>query len=144
MFFIEFSQKLYEGFEFAIRMMRDDARFKETKICAVSRTYHADWAASCMRACEVDGVALAHIFDHEEIYPDDKKVHFRSIKKAFPSVAFSEMLFFDNEGRNTRSVAQLGVLSVLEPYGLTAEGFERALIQYAERAAAAAASDATS
>ena len=45
---------------------------------------------------------------------------------------FSDMMFFDNEIRNVRSVASLGVHCVFTPDGLTTASWEEGLRKYAE------------
>ena len=49
----------------------------------------------------------------------------------YPHIAFSEMLFFDNEKHNTAATAKLGVVSVHCPQGLSADAWEGGLQLYA-------------
>ena len=52
----------------------------------------------------------------QEIYPGTKTRHFRAVHKA-SDIAYRDMLFFDNELRNVRDCAALGITSVYTPDG---------------------------
>lgn len=52
----------------------------------------------------------------QEIYPGTKTRHFRAVHKA-SDIAYRDMLFFDNEHRNVRDCAALGITSVYTPDG---------------------------
>lgn len=59
----------------------------------------------------------------------NKRVHFEQLAKD-TGMAFSDMLFFDNEGRNINNVERLGVTSILCPRGLTKEVWEQGLRKF--------------
>lgn len=56
-------------------------------------------------------------FDKLEIFPGDKKTHFRNLQKA-TSLPYEEMLFFDDESRN-KNVETLGVCMMLVNDGVS-------------------------
>eukprot|EP00961_Rhodomonas_salina_P178541 2408223-Rhodomonas_salina.1 len=64
-------------------------------------------------------MTLKEAFDIEEIYVSAKSKHFASIHKA-TGIAYEDMLFFDNEEHNCRTVASLGVTCIHTPRGMTA------------------------
>lgn len=67
--------------------------------------------------------AAINIFDHMEIYPGDKRKHFRELQKA-TDLPFVEMLFFDDEERN-KNVEGLGVVMQLVRDGVTRAEIDR-------------------
>ena len=73
------------------------------------------------------GQPLETCVDSSQIFKANKQVHFRRLREEFPTVAFEEMLFFDNEIANVRAVSQLGVRCVHCPRGLTAAAWEEGL-----------------
>lgn len=100
------------------------------KIGVASRTDYPDWAEECLDLLEIDnGVKLNQIVHYKEIYPGDKKTHFRALQKK-SKLEFKEMVFFDNENRNIVSVGQLGVVSIYTPRGMRYENWEEALTKY--------------
>ena len=74
----------------------------------------------------------------KEVYPGDKTTHFRNFKKD-SGVEFHDMIFFDNEWRNCRDVARMGVVCVHTPDGMTTDKWEEGLRAFAEAKAAAIA-----
>lgn len=68
-----------------------------------SRTEQPTWARQI-----VDLLELTNRFAFSEIYPSSKIQHFRSLQRA-SEVPYEQMLFFDDEMRNIREVASLGV-----------------------------------
>lgn len=86
-----------------------------------SRTYEPGWARQLL-----DLLGIYDRFQYEEIYPGDKDRHFKALKKQ-TGLLYDNMVFFDDEPRNVRDVAQLGVQSVHVRNGMTWDVFIRAL-----------------
>ena len=106
-------------------------RERPCKVAYVSRTYYPEYSAQCLDRIVVgNGLTMRDCAQHFEIYPADKKKHFRAISKA-SGIAPSDMLFFDDQARNVQSVAQLGATCVLVPHGLSPKAFAEGLRQYA-------------
>ena len=104
---------------------------QQCKVAYVSRTYYPEYSAQCLDGIHVgNGLTMRDCAQHFEIYPADKKKHFRAIEKA-SGVSCCDMLFFDDQERNCSSVRQLGATSVLVPNGLTPQNFAEGLRQYA-------------
>lgn len=78
-----------------------------------SRTEQPEWAQRLL-----DMLEITHRFAFSEIYPSSKRKHFNALGQD-SSVAFSEMLFFDDEMRNIREVSQLGVKCIHVQHGMT-------------------------
>ena len=85
----------------------------------------------CLIVFQIDdkGTTLGDVVDYTEIFPSDKKQHFRNMQEK-SGVDFSDMIFFDNEIRNCRSVERLGVLCVHTPRGLTKSKWEFGLKKF--------------
>jgi magnesium-dependent phosphatase 1 len=120
--------KLFEGAQAAL-----DAKSKMPgiKFAIASRTKSVDWAHDLL-----DQFEIRHLFDHIEIFPGNKRAHFKNIADA-SGVHYSDMLFFDDarDGTygNCEPVSQMGVLSVHCPDGLHTEDiFENALERFRE------------
>lgn len=64
-----------------------------------------------------------------QIYDSDKKKHFHKIQQE-SGIAFSDMLFFDNQMDNVESVMELGVHCVYTPRGLTWQHWNDGLSLY--------------
>ena len=92
-------------------------------------TDEPEWAAECLAKFRTypGGQPLETCVDSSQIFKANKQVHFRRLREEFPTVAFEEMLFFDNEIANVRAVSQLGVRCVHCPRGLTAAAWEEGL-----------------
>ena len=107
-----------------LRTLATDPSYADTRVVYVSRTDHDDWAQELLGLQVVDGtegMTMRDISTEPElnqIYPNRKTVHFGRIHTA-SGVAYRDMLFFDNEQRNVRDVAGLGVTSVHTPDGMT-------------------------
>ena len=65
--------------------------------------------------------------DSSQIYKANKQQHFQNLKKEFPDIQYSEMLFFDNEYGNIRNVEKLGVKCVYCPEGMTEKAWQEGL-----------------
>ena len=61
---------------------------------------------------------LHHFFEHQQIFPDTKRIHFNQLQES-SGIAFEEMLFFDDEPRNIRDVSELGVTAILCEEGIS-------------------------
>ena len=64
--------------------------------------------------------------NHVEIEETDKKYHFRNLKKK-TNLDYEEMVFFDNEWRNIKSVRELGVKCIYTPDGMEKHHWHEAL-----------------
>eukprot|EP00586_Coscinodiscus_wailesii_P016562 CAMPEP_0172498796 /NCGR_PEP_ID=MMETSP1066-20121228/117518_1 /TAXON_ID=671091 /ORGANISM="Coscinodiscus wailesii, Strain CCMP2513" /LENGTH=479 /DNA_ID=CAMNT_0013272225 /DNA_START=207 /DNA_END=1646 /DNA_ORIENTATION=- len=97
----------------------DDNPWSNTRFAVASRTKSVDWATDLLVQFGLDD-----FFHYKEIFPGDKKTHFRNLREK-SGVEYSEMLFFDDsrDGRfgNCVPVSELGVLSVHCPGGLHCE-----------------------
>ena len=104
----------------------------EPKIAWVSRCDEPEWANACLHlfVTQPGRVPLSQIADSSEIYHANKQVHFRNLKKQFPDIDYSEMLFYDNQMDNIQAGAKLGVKCVFCPDGMTAEAWEQGLQQF--------------
>jgi magnesium-dependent phosphatase 1 len=84
--------KLFDGAHKVIQQIKSDPekRFANTKFAVASRTKSVDWAHDLL-----DQFELRDVFDFVEIFPGDKKQHFRNLSRA-SGIDFREMLFFDD------------------------------------------------
>jgi magnesium-dependent phosphatase 1 len=110
---------------------------RRVRFAVASTSDEPAWAHECLQKFLAwEGKTLANIFDPDgiEIYGAmAKTVHFAEISAKL-GVAYSEMLFLDNELRNIEAVAPLGVTCVhTPPGGVTLEIFERALANWRNR-----------
>ena len=98
-------------------------------ICAgvASRTDEPGWAKFCMDQLIVeDGSTLSMCFgDRIEISFDNKKNHLQRLHRS-TGIPFENMVFFDNEYGNIRSVGSLGVRCFYTPDGMQAEHWREA------------------
>lgn len=104
-----------------------------------SRTDQPDWARELLQKFTItihkedegkpdaDSFALQDVVKGPiEIAKDSKVEHFKRIA-AQTGVAMPDILFFDNERCNCRDIAELGVVVVYSPDGVTSELWEHAL-----------------
>ncbi|MCJ1284420.1 hypothetical protein MMC26_003752 [Xylographa opegraphella] len=70
-------------------------------------------------------------FAHSAIFPGDKRTHMARLQRA-SGVAYVDMLFFDDEGRN-RNVEALGVCFWLVEEGVTTEEVDRGVREWRRR-----------
>eukprot|EP00287_Rhodomonas_sp_CCMP768_P008536 CAMPEP_0196731442 /NCGR_PEP_ID=MMETSP1091-20130531/11176_1 /TAXON_ID=302021 /ORGANISM="Rhodomonas sp., Strain CCMP768" /LENGTH=172 /DNA_ID=CAMNT_0042074579 /DNA_START=174 /DNA_END=692 /DNA_ORIENTATION=- len=116
-----------------IRELKTDPKWADSKVAVCSCTDEPSWADECMRKFEVaPGMPLKEAIDIEEIYKGGKSKHFKSIH-AKTGIPFEDMIFFDNEEHNCRTVAPLGVTCIYTPRGMTAAEWERGLKEYSKR-----------
>ncbi|KAI5361911.1 Putative HAD-superfamily phosphatase, subfamily IIIC, HAD superfamily [Septoria linicola] len=71
------------------------------------------------------------MFDHMEIYPGDKRNHFKELQVA-TDLPFEEMVFFDDESRN-KNVEELGVVMQLVRDGVTRAEIDQGVQSWRER-----------
>jgi magnesium-dependent phosphatase 1 len=127
--------ELADGVEPALQQIHSEEVFADTLVAYVSRTHYAPWAQECLEALTFDeGKTLSvarGAAELSQIYPGDKKTHFRKIHKA-TGIPYERMIFFDNERRNVTSVAELGVVCVWAPDGFTKTAWEQGLRDFAK------------
>ena len=91
-------------------------------------------------------VRAIDIFEHQQIFPGSKTSHFRRIQDATRQgtgtgkgkggeggVAFADMLFFDDEGRNRNVETELGVTFWLVPDGVSREEVDKGVWEWRRR-----------
>ena len=101
--------------------------FKDTHVAWVSKTDEPSWADECLRKFETPGgIHLIETAQHSHSYKGSKAEHFRNLQRE-TNVAFEDMLFFDNESGNIRTVGALGVPSIYCPDGMTQNIWEEGL-----------------
>lgn len=99
----------------------------DIEVAVASRTDEPEWAHTCMEWLQIKNeMTLKEIIDHVEIEETDKKHHFRNLKKK-TNLDYEEMVFFDNEWRNIRSVRELGVKCIYTPDGMEKQHWHEAL-----------------
>ena len=120
----------------AQEVIREVSEWEGTRLAYVSRTTEIEAAHLAIESLHVEfdgrtkqGVTMADVVDHHEIYPGSKIGHFKSLREAL-DVDYTEILFFDNESYNTREVSGLGVCCVCCPNGLTLRAFREGLELY--------------
>ena len=99
----------------------------------MSCTDEPEWAAECLNkflTSQGDPIKLAA--HSSQIFKADKKQHFRNLKQQYPDIQFEEMLFFDNEISNIRSVSQLGVKTIFCPDGVSQDIWQKGLQLFSE------------
>lgn len=101
--------KLFPGAHKIIQQIKEDPekRFVNTKFAVASRTKSVDWAHSLL-----DQFKLRDVFNFVEIFPGDKKRHFRNLRRA-SGIDFSEMLFFDDARCASPLVSLFDILSTI-------------------------------
>ena len=99
----------------------------DIRAAVASRTDEPGWAKLCMDHLVVeDGATLTKCFGSRvEISFDNKKVHFRRLQKS-TGIPFEQMIFFDNEYGNIKSVSSLGVKCIYTPDGMKEEHWAEA------------------
>ncbi|GBG78240.1 hypothetical protein CBR_g26273 [Chara braunii] len=80
----------------------------------------------------LDKLKLTPLFADMQIYPSwtNKTEHFQKISRN-TGIPYSEMLFFDDEDRNTITMSKLGVASILVDEGITLEALREGLDRFA-------------
>lgn len=112
-----------------VHSVLDECERMGIRMGLASRTDEPDWARTLIRL-----LGIQQRFEEMEIYPGSKLKHFSALQTT-TDVLFSQMLFFDDEMRNIREVAQLGVTSVHVDGGLSCDLFHDALSRFASPSA---------
>ena len=116
-----------------LHRLRHEEQFSDTIVAWVSCTDEPAWAAECLQKLKSSGgEPLASLVHSEQIFKDNKQTHFRNLKTKYPKLEFSDMLFFDNEMGNIRSVSKLGVCCIYCPDGVTHDVWEEGLATFAK------------
>jgi magnesium-dependent phosphatase 1 len=110
------------------------------RAAVASRTDEPEWARFCMDLLVVgleeesgDGAVVASTSttlsacfgELVEIHFDNKKHHFHRLHKS-TGVPYDEMVFFDNEYGNIRTVSSLGVTCIYTPDGMERKHWDEA------------------
>jgi magnesium-dependent phosphatase 1 len=113
--------------------------WKDTILSYVSTCDEPEWARECLTKFDIehlrDGEKLTMhtLVHHHEIYKAySKQKHFQTLQKK-TNIAFSEMIFFDNQMNNIEDVSKLGVHCVYCPRGMTNKIWENGLDGWRER-----------
>lgn len=104
-----------------------DLPLQGCRLGVASRTEQPGWARELLEL-----LGLGDCFDFRAIYPGDKQRHFHQLQSE-SGVAFEDMLFFDDEERNIRSVGSLGVISWHVERGVSQVAFNAALAAWRDR-----------
>ena len=121
--------KLIKGAEQVLTELHRD--HPEIQIAWASRTDYPEWADKCLQLFTINGVSLKELGSFAQIYPGDKKSHFRHFAKD-SGLSYEEMAFFDNEMRNCKSVSQLGVTCIYTPRGMEYKHWEECKKKFAQ------------
>jgi len=117
-----------------LKTLKSAEEWNGVKTAWVSCTDEPLWAQDCLQKFKTDdGVPIGALIDSSQIFKDNKQVHFKNLKKLYPDIEYTEMIFFDNEVGNIRSVSKLGVHCVYCPDGVTQEIWEQGLNEFASR-----------
>lgn len=104
--------------------------FVETKVAWVSKTDEPSWADECLKKFTTPGgMKLIDTAQYSHIYKGSKADHFRNLHKE-SGIHYRDMLFFDNESGNIRTVSSLGVCSIYCPDGMTEAIWKEGLAKF--------------
>ncbi len=125
------------------------AREKGITMGLASRTHAPDLAREMLKGLTIPGPATEgenenakplraiDIFVHQQIFPGTKTTHFQKIqdatRKQSSEVAFADMLFFDDEGRNRNVERELGVTFWLVPDGVSKDEVDKGVWEWRKR-----------
>ena len=118
-----------------LHRLATEEQFSDVRIAYVSRTEYPEWALPCLQTfliTDTENKTMLDISSFQEIYPGCKKRHFKAIREK-SQIAFSDMLFFDNEWSNIRDCNSLGILSIHTPDGMTEAKWEEGLREFSKR-----------
>lgn len=114
-------------------------------LALASRTFAPDLARDMLKALHVipsftdnpaasktKTVRALEYFDYVQIFPSTKTQHFARIHGA-SSIAYEDMLFFDDEARNRNVETELGVTFCLVRDGMTREEVDRGILAWRKR-----------
>ncbi len=99
----------------------DDLKQQNITMALASRTGAPSWAKQLLNILDIE-----HYFHYQEIYPGSKLLHFSQLQKA-SGIAYSDMVFFDDEMRNISEVGSLGVHAVYVEDGINTHMVNEAL-----------------
>ena len=106
------------------------------KVGCASRTCTPDLAHDMLSYLrlpwEGSSTSALSMFDYLEMYPGSKTTHFQRIQKK-SGVAYEEMLFFDDEGRNRNVEKELGVAFQLVRDGVTRGEVDKGIESWRKR-----------
>ncbi|KAJ9065032.1 Magnesium-dependent phosphatase 1, variant 2 [Entomophthora muscae] len=147
-----FEVRLYKDVASILEFIR--CYLPSTKLALASRTPEPEWASGIISKLEITpdlkkvnflkeefGLKESHFepsatkkpfkeyFSSIQLYPGNKLPHFRAIQKD-TSIAYDDMVFYDDEPRNIKDVNGLGVFSVLAGNGLTIPLFVESITKY--------------
>jgi len=142
--------RLYSDVPKILRLIKN---CPQTYIAVASRTTRPEWARKVLSIMpfpeneDEDSIklpvtnesskvvnynTLADVIDYCEIYPSSKVKHFSSLH-ATTEIPYTEMIFFDDEMRNSEVDQKLGVHFVHVPDGMTLELFLSAIKEFAKK-----------
>ena len=122
-----------------LHQLNTEEVYKDTIVAWVSCTDEPSWADECLHKFVTTtndnkpGRPLIEMAHSSQIYKANKKTHFQRLHATYPDINYNEMIFFDNESGNIRSVSQLGVQSVYCPDGMLQKVYDDALLEYQQR-----------
>lgn len=118
-----------------LNMLATDPQWQDTAVAYVSRTDCTDWAEICLKLIQVaDGISMYDLAKYQEIYPGNKKGHFKKIHQQ-SGIDYSDMVFFDNERRNIIDCNTLGITCIYTPNGMTDDAWAKGLAEHAAKVA---------
>ena len=111
-----------------LSLLKHDESFSRTKVAWVSCTDEPRWAQALLDQFQTShGDSIGTVVHSSQIFKANKQEHFRRLRAEFPHLEYRDMLFFDNEMGNIRTVSQLGVKCVYCPHGLTEDAWREGL-----------------
>ncbi|KAI1940359.1 hypothetical protein LOZ12_004544 [Ophidiomyces ophidiicola] len=137
-----------ESFAFypAVSAIIHALKSRSVPIGVASRTHTPDLARDMLKALHIipsfsDNPATANsrsvraldYFDYLQIFPGSKTQHFARIQQA-SGLQYEDMLFFDDEARNSNVQTELGVTFCLVRDGMTKEEVDRGVWEWRRRA----------
>ena len=108
------------------------AKQRGLKVAAASRTHAPELARKMLTLLHVDGKPAKNAFDSLEIFPGDKTRHIDGIHRS-TGVEYEDMVFWDDEGRNSNVERERGVCFWLVPDGVTREEVDRGVDKWRRR-----------
>jgi len=108
--------------------LHSNPALQHIKVAWVSCTDEPEWAEECLSKFKTSGgVVIKNVVHSSEIYKANKQLHFQNLHKQYPDIRFEDMLFFDNEYGNIRTVSKLGVKCYHAEDGMTEEAWKEGL-----------------
>eukprot|EP00933_Yihiella_yeosuensis_P035649 TRINITY_DN29240_c0_g1_i2.p1 TRINITY_DN29240_c0_g1~~TRINITY_DN29240_c0_g1_i2.p1 ORF type:complete len:224 (+),score=23.98 TRINITY_DN29240_c0_g1_i2:62-733(+) len=103
----------------------EDLNFGQNTVIAIASCCdEPSWAREILQKFRVTGSSgdgygevIGKTVTHTEIFKSNKKEHLGRIQKASGGIPFTDMVFFDDQHGNIRSVSSLGVTSIVTPSG---------------------------